>query len=232
MRSRMIALTILTVAVATAAHAQTVSRALDPTFPISGFGKGGVGTVGQTFTAPSSASALTNFQFYLSNDLDNGANGAGLSFQEYVMAWDATNMTPTGPVLFQSGIIQGNGNDAFAPFAFDPASISVSPNNVYVAFITTAGVTSGNSDPAFNALGGSDDTSGGGSLVFSAEDTDFNNLTTSQWIVVDGTNAAFSAQFASNTSSVPEPSEFLLIATGLTTLAGSVRFRRRRIVTS
>jgi hypothetical protein len=229
MRSRMIALTILTVAAATGAQAQTISRTLDPNFPLSGFGKGAVGTVGQTFTAPSSASALTNFQFYLSNDLDNGGNGAGLSFQEYVMAWDATNLTPTGPVLFQSGIIQGNGGDAFAPFMFNPGNVAVSPNNVYVAFITTAGVTSGNTAAAFNALGGSDDTSDGGSLVFSVEDTNFNNLMTSQWSVVDGTNAAFSAQFTSNTSSVPEPSELILIATGLTTLAGSVRFRRRKV---
>jgi hypothetical protein len=231
MRSRIITLAIAAVVTSTAGQAQTITRTLDTGAPYAGFGKGGIETVGQTFTSPGAATALQGFNFFLSNDLDDGGNGANLSFEEYVMRWDAVNSVPTGPVLFQSSAISGSGDDTFGSFAFGiPVDgISVSPNDTYVAFLTTVGVPASEPDYAFNSLGGSDDTSLGGSFVASYyQGDDYTGLLSDAWYVADeGTNAAFTAQFASNTSTVPEPSELVLVATGLLGIAPMLRRKRR-----
>lgn len=192
---------------------------------LSGFGPNGVPSQGETFTAPTGATVLNSFTFYLANDVNFGG-GDELFFQPYLMAWDVDH--PTGSNLLSSSpVTQGNGTSVFSPFTFT-AGVSVNPGDVFVAFLSTVGVQqSGN---GYNEFAGTADTYDGGQFVYGFSN-DPNDLTDpSNWGDGAGAQLGFAAEFTGAQSTVPEPSEFLLLATGLSTMAGTIRFRRRRRV--
>jgi hypothetical protein len=194
---------------------------------LSGLGAGpyGIPTIGQTFTVPIGATTLTNFSFYLANDANFGG-GSELLYKPYLMVWSVDH--PTGLNLLSSPLTHtGNSTSDFLQYTFS-AGTSVTPGDVYVAFLSTAGISqSGN---GYNQFAGTTSSYSGGQLVYAFTSPDGSDLTSpSTWGDGAGAQLGFDAEFTSGTSTVPEPSEFLLIATGLTTLAGSVRFRRRRV---
>lgn len=189
----------------------------------SGFGVSGVPSFGQTFTAPTGATSLSSFTFYLANDVNFGG-GDELLFKPYLMVWNVDH--PTGSNLLSvAPITAGNGSFVFLPDTVG-AGVSVTPGDVYVAFLSTAGVPqSGN---GYNEFAGSLDTYNGGQFVYGFSN-DPNDLTSaSNWGDGAGAQLGFAAEFTGAQSTVPEPSEFLLIATGLSSIAGTVRFRQRR----
>ena len=223
-----LAATLSAAAIIAPAAAQSIQNA--PSYSI-GDGPNGFGsivpTVGQTFTAPTSAAYMTSFTFYLANDPDFGG-GDELYFRAYLMTWNVDH--PTGVnLLASSPVTQGNGGADFRAYTFDGGNAAVTPGDVYVAFLSTAGISqSGNGT---NAFAGSTDANVGGQLVYAFTLADGSDLTSAQWWS-DGADSqlGFAAEFTGAQSTVPEPSEFLLIATGLSSIAGTVRFRRRRQV--
>lgn len=230
MRSRLTAATCALMLAATPMMAQNINLPPNPAFPIGPLGLPHTATVGQTFTAPAPTNALQSFQFYLANDLDNGGNGGDLLFRGYVSEFDTTNAKLTGPLLFQSAVTAGNADTAFAPFQFKTGSLVLDPGKMYIAFLSASGLRPTNGVAvAVNTLAGSDAPNSRGSLVFSDSGNDFGFLSTNDAFgVVDGSNAAFRADF----TTTPEPSEFVLLLSGLSGLGGIVRLRRRRVVSA
>lgn len=231
MHSRLTTVACAIMFAATPMMAQNINLPPNPAFPIGPFGLPSVATVGQTFTAPAPTNVLQSFQFYLANDLDNGGNGGNLLFRGYVSEFDMVNDKLTGPLLFRSAITTGNSSTTLSPFRFNTGSLVLDPGKAYVAFLSASGLTpTGGVDVAVNAVGGSDATNSRGSLVFSDSGNDFGFLSQNDAFgVVEGSNAAFSAQF---TVTTPEPSEFVLLVSGLSGLAGIVRLRRRRVASA
>ncbi|MGI8548260.1 MAG: PEP-CTERM sorting domain-containing protein [Gemmatimonadaceae bacterium] len=231
MRTTILAASLMLCAAPIAAQS---SISITPTGdPLNGFGKPGIATFGQTFTAPTGTS-LQSFQFYLANDTDDGGNGGFLNFRGYVMAWDAVNGHATGPVLFSSTVRTGNPLDtystAFSTFGI-PGGVALNPGGAYVAFLSASGLppTTGNAGFAFeNMEAGA--AYAGGQWVYNDNGDDFASLSTTTWNNSAGDqDAAFSAQFAQAAVTAPEPSELVLLASGLSGLAGVVRLRRRRV---
>ncbi len=183
-------------------------------------------TVGQTFTVPTGANFITNFSFYLAND-SNFDGGANLRFQPFLMAWSTDH--PTGSNLLPASLVyNGNPTPSYLQYLF-PAGVSVTPGNVYVAFLTTSGVTQGGSGNGFNQFAGTTSSYAGGQLVYAYTSPDRHDFTSaSVWSDGAGQDLGFTAQFTGNVSSVPEPSELALLGTGLGTLIAGVRIRRRK----
>lgn len=233
MTSKLLLAALLPITLATAPLAAQTSINLPPTADsarITGFGRpDGFATVGQTFKVPAgNATVLQNFQFSLANGnpVAFGGNGGGLFFRAYLATFDATTGL-AGPILFTSPVTQGNPLDTFGPpFNFATHSLALNPGTVYVAFLSTSGLPFEGTS-AFEDIEASVAPYADGSLVFKQSDNIGDPFTAKQ-----GLNTAFSAQFSSNTSTVPEPSDFLLVASGLGGLGGLggiVRLRRRRV---
>lgn len=193
--------------------------------PIEPFGQPGIATMGETFTAPSPTNVLQSFQFRLANSPDNGGNGGNLLFKGYVSEFDATNNSLVGPLLFQSAVTAGNGADSYVPYSFNTGFLTLDPTRTYIAFLSASGLTPTASAPyAFEAFEGTDDTNPRGMFVYSDNGNDFASLSSQGAFSPLGADAAFSAQF----TVTPEPSEFLLLGSGMSGLIGFVRVRRRR----
>jgi hypothetical protein len=191
---------------------------------VSGFGPGGVSSVGQTFTAPTGATSLSSFTFYLANDFNFGG-GDELFFQPYLMVWDVDHATGLN-LLSSSPVTQGNATSVFAPYTF-AAGVAVNPGDVFVAFLSTTGVQqSGN---GFNEFAGSSDTYDGGQMVYNFSSNPSGLTDALNWGDGAGAQIGFDAEFTGAQSTVPEPSEFLLLATGLSGMIGVVRMRGRRM---
>lgn len=234
MRTTILAASLMLAAVPLAAQS---SISIAPTGdPLNGFGKPSIATFGQTFTAPTTGSLLQGFQFYLANDVEDGGNGGFLNFRGYIMAWDAANGHATGPVLFSSAARTGNPLDtystAFSMFGI-PGGVTLNPGGAYVAFLSASGLTpTGNPDFALeNMEAGA--AYAGGQWVYNDNGDDSASLSTTTWNNADGDqDAAFSAQFAQAAVTTPEPSEFVLLASGLSGLAGILKLRRRRVLSA
>ncbi|MGI9089765.1 MAG: PEP-CTERM sorting domain-containing protein [Gemmatimonadaceae bacterium] len=234
MRTTILAASLMLAAAPLAAQS---SISIAPTGdPLNGFGKPSIATFGQTFTAPT-GSVLQSFQFYLANDADDGGNGGFLNFRGYVMAWDAVNGHATGPVLFSSVARTGNPLDtystAFSTFGI-PGGTTLNPGGAYVAFLSASGLApTGNPAFAFeNMEAGA--AYAGGQWVYNDNGDDFASLSTTTWNNAFGDqDAAFNAQFTqAGVTTAPEPSELVLMVSGLSGLAGIVRLRRRRVVSA
>jgi len=230
MRTIILKVGVLALAISSMAAAQTpVVNTPDFTSAgaLSGFGANGVPTVGQTFTVPVGDTFLNSFSFYLGNDELNGG-GADLVFQPYLMAWSGDH--PGGiNLLSLSPATAGNGS-TYAQYIFN-VGMSVTPGDVYVAFLTTSGVAQNGDGNGFNQFAGSNTAYSGGELVYAFTATDGSDITTpGNWYSGAGAQLGFNAQFSGEQSTVPEPSEFLLLGSGLSGLVAFVRVRRRRAI--
>lgn len=222
MYRKLIAAACLLATSASIASAQTsLSLASDGTY-INGFGStdnGGVPAVGQAFTAGSGQNYLTRFGFFLANDADTDPSGVGsnLQFRAYLYAFDGTNAT--GSALYTSGVMSGTTSPTFQQYLFNTGFTPLTPGNMYVAFLSASGVSQ--SGVGFNAFAGTSDTYTGGDLVFDVGDS---NLTDPNTTLDGGMPVAFTAAFATTT---PEPSELMLVGTGLLGLVPMVRRKLR-----
>ena len=203
---------------ASIATAQSVSLSSNGS-PIGGFGPGpnGVPGVGQVFTAGDNY--LTNFGFFLTNDPNTDMNGVGsnLQFRAYVYGFDGS--TVTGTALYTSPVTSGTDATDFQQYLFNTGFTPLVPGNMYVAFLSTAGVTQ--SGIGFNSFAGTDDAYSGGDFVFDYGDGSFTDPNT---IGDGGAPMAFNAAFATTT---PEPSELALLAPALLGLVPVVRRKMR-----
>jgi hypothetical protein len=161
---------------AAGASAQRVAF-FDNSAPITGnwvtFGSGNAvidgaettATYGQTFTAPSVRPSnrrtyLDEWTFYLQQvPAELGGLGTEQSFEFFVMAWDASTGTATGPILYHSRR-QTVGADvtAYTPFTIYPEDLALTPGAQYVIFINVS-LERNDSDP----MGSSIEMAGNGS---------------------------------------------------------------------
>jgi len=97
------------------------------------FGRHNTATYGQTITAPTGATSLNDFSFWLENL-------QAVSFKAYVYAWDQATSRATGSALFTSALIAGpTGGTPFTQITVNTGSTAVSAGAMYVMFFSTSG---------------------------------------------------------------------------------------------
>lgn len=225
-----IALTALALATSTAS-AQTLSLP-DNEIPTWGLGKGATATMGQTFFAPTGFSVLQSFSFWLSNDPGLAINPTALTFQAFVMQWDAANGHATGPVLYTSAA--QSGPTAFSQrYNFAATNTALDPSLQYVAFLSASPFlgsitpTDANAVLETSLLG----TYTGGAFVFFDNGSDFSALATTPWDYTGDPSyqSHFEATFTdAAVSLVPEPSSIALLVSGLAAIL-IVAVKRKRV---
>jgi hypothetical protein len=105
------------------------------------FGEPSEATFGQTFIAPTGASTLKSFSFFI----DDGQNPDSVQFQAFVMAWDGEKAK--GPILFQSPSLTTTNNgglDGFERFNVTiNGGLPLLGGASYVAFISASNLLNG-----------------------------------------------------------------------------------------
>lgn len=216
---------------ASSVSAQTLSLPDNDT-PTWGLGKGATATMGQTFFAPTGYSVLQSFSFWLSNDPGLALNPTALSFQAFVMQWDAANGHATGPVLYTSAA--QSGPTAFSQrYNFVATNTLLDPSLQYVAFLSASPFlgnitpTDANAVLETSLLG----TYTGGGFVFFDNGTDFAALSNTTWDYTGDPSyqTRFEAKFTNAAVSVvPEPSSIALLVSGLAAIL-VVAVKRKRV---
>ena len=96
----------------------------------------------------------------------NPSDDVIIARRQYTLSYNAAHHVvpyPAGTLLPSSPTTAGNGSSIFLPYTF-VAGVSVTPGDVYVAFLSSAGVQqSGN---GYNQFAGTADTYNGGQFVY------------------------------------------------------------------
>jgi hypothetical protein len=183
-------------------------------------------TLGQTFTIPT-LSALESFSFFFTTNDD--APGPR-QLKTYVAAWDG--MKATGPILFQSPVFLVS---SAGYLTFDTADLLLTPGQ-YVAFASAAGLFDGVNDMAVmrlvireDGMGGFLDPLPGGDAWYQQSDNDFSRITTQNWLRNGQDPDTVDWDFQACIRPVPEPTSWVLCASGALGLLGRLRRRRDRV---
>jgi hypothetical protein len=183
---------LVLIALPLAVHAQNVdtTAAWDGVSAATTFGvpyPAAVDTIGQTFTAPATATVLTGV------NLELGYNyGNTLTFTAYLMAWDGTEAT--GSPLFTSDPITISSATSGIGLVQFPMNITVTPGSKYVFFLYASPGT-GAVATANLGITGSNTSYSGGNVVFTESFGTFSNVTTA-WTQNDGDSVFGDAAFA------------------------------------
>lgn len=195
---------------------------------------------GQLFTAPGGAPVLDAFTFFLADFAIPILSPDLFWYRAFLGTWDGSAVTS---VLWQSGdnpsltspgvYYSWEPLAAYRPTSFSPG-VSLSPGATYLAFLYPTlrnGLIAGAYDLDAVAMreresspSGVADGQGGAVLISSLGLGDPVPAPT-EWLPYANYDAAFVATF-SNTSVVPEPSTWVLLATGLLALGAAGRSRR------
>jgi uncharacterized protein with beta-barrel porin domain len=170
--------TVATAALATTAIAEPIDTtpAWNGTNFISSWGVPNTATYGQTITATTTQSRLTDFTFYL-----NQQNGTAPQYQAFVYQWDDTTRRIVGPALYTSGIMTAPSGSVFNPVTISTGGVLLTPGQQYVLFLTTSTV-SGQANGSYRwGSVGNNTTYAGGQFVFQNNGTNFGNLSTANW---------------------------------------------------
>jgi hypothetical protein len=192
------------------------------------WGKDNSQTYGQTITVPTD-NVLTSFSFWLGRTSTNFPTPSepSLSFMAYVYEWSTATSRATGPALYTSGLFTHNATPAtpFTEYSFGTGGLSLTTGSVYALFLSTSGLA-GSGRIQWEAPGS--DAYSGGDFVFQNNGENTGLWTTSAWSTFSSApDLRFEATFVGSSSVVPEPSTWIMLATGLLAL-GLVAMRRRR----
>jgi hypothetical protein len=175
--------------------------------------------VGQSFTAPIGAGALTDFTLWI---------GGYDSYTYRVLLYAANGTSPTGPALFTSDVRTAPASPAvYWEETFLVGSVPVAPGALYAVLVQTTdpvaylNVQAEDADPATVLT--FDSTYDGGEYLICGYAAD--PTTAACDGNVTGADLSFVAHFAP--SAVPEPSAVVLLAAGLLGLGVAGRSRRR-----
>ena len=214
----------LAIGIAGPAAAQTTIGAGGGGF-IQSWGKDNTQTYGQTITTPTD-NILNSFSFWLGRTSTNYPDPSepSLDFMAYVYAWDGGASHATGPALYTSSVFTHNATPAtpFTEYTFNTGGLSLTTGSVYALFLSTSGLA-GSGRIQWEATG---EEYAGGNFVFLNNGENTSAWTTDEWSVY-ASDLHFEANFAGVSTTVPEPSTWLMLVTGLLAL-GVVAMRRRR----
>jgi len=214
----------LALVVATPAAAQTTIGAGGGDL-VQSWGKDNTQTYGQTITTPTD-NVLTSFSFWLGRTSTNypDPSNPSLSFMAYVYAWNGS--MATGSALFTSGVVTHNATPStpFTKYTFLTGGLSLVPGDMYALFLSTSGLA-GTGRIMWEAA--TSNEYAGGNFVFMNNGENTGDWTTMAWSSGFASDLHFEATFASASATVPEPSTWVMMITGLVAL-GLVTLRRRR----
>ena len=175
-------------------------------------------TYGQTFRTPAVDTKLDNFAVWLQSE------DVAFEMKAYVYAWGGQKAT--GSALFTSGIL-------FAPTGeltktiVQIGGLNLVAGNAYVFFLSTSGLEGFGKGGMECALDCSDAYTDG-AFVFQINGDDTSTWTSEDWRNFEGEDLRFEANFsAGDQNVVPEPSTYLLTASGLLGLGAIARRRRQ-----
>jgi hypothetical protein len=142
----------------------------------------------------------------------------------YVYAWDGS--MATGPALYSSDVVTHNATPStpFTKYTFTTGGLALVPGDMYALFFSTSGLP-GTGRVQWEAA--STNEYGGGNFIYMNNGESTADWTSTAWASGFASDLHFEATFASATATVPEPSTWLMMITGLMGLGG-VALRRRR----
>lgn len=185
--------------------------------------------LGQTVTV-GATNVLTDFSFWFGAGFipaNTPPNPYDISYRAYVYEWNAATFRATGAALYTSALnnITGDEDSPNVQRMFNTGGLALTPGNMYVLFLSALDTGFGAANVEANIL--VDQYAGGGFVsVITPENSprDTTVWTTQQWstLGVPGGDLRFEANFVS----VPEPSTWMLMLTGILGL-GFVGWRRR-----
>ena len=170
------------------------------------------GAVAQTFVTPAGSPVLQSFTFYLGDFI----GGADLRVQASIFAFNTNRLV--GPALYTSTVRNGSTDESgFTPFLFSGVNLLLTPATTYAFLLRPTAATP---DGSSNLVATSQtNTFTLGSLFTSTATSDAalaaNGAFTQSTANTFGADAALTATFGPATTTVPEPSTVLLVATGL-----------------
>ena len=214
-------LTALLLFVPALAAAQTVIATPEPRQRSeTSAGDGFAFAVGQTFLAPTTDTRLDQVSFW-------AASATPGSFTAYVFAWDAATNRATGPALFTSARTALPTGDVNSRIDIATGGVELTAGQAFVAFLSVGGTA--NAEGRFVVDWGThfDNPYAGGRNVLQLSPVDAPRWTTQAWTGFADDDLHFAFAFNSDANVVPEPSTYVLLATGLAGLATVARRRRR-----
>jgi hypothetical protein len=183
-------------------------------------------TYGQTITTPTD-NILTSFSFWLGRTSTNFPDPANpsLSFMAYVYEWSDGMSHAVGPALYTSGVYTHDATPAtpFTKYTFNTGGLPLTFGSVYAFFLSTSGLA-GTGHIMWEAATG--DNYAGGHFIFINNGENTGAWTSDPWGSGFASDLHFEANFVGSTT-VPEPSTWVMLVTGLLAL-GLVALRRRR----
>jgi len=188
---------------------------------ISTFGRPNTQTYGQTFRTPAVDTRMQNFSFWITNS-------SAFEMKGYVFAWDGAKAT--GSALFMSDLLFAPVGE-FMKTTVQTGGLNLVAGGSYVFFLSTSGLQGeGGASMEWNSYGA--DTYVDGTFVYLNHDENGDEQaewTADEWSTWSPTtDLRFEANFNTmDQNVVPEPSTYVLMATGLMGL-GAVARRRRQ----
>jgi hypothetical protein len=193
---------------------------------IQSWGKDNTQTYGQTITTPSD-NILNSFSFWLGRTSTNfpDPSNPSLSFMGYVYEWSEAMSHAVGPALYTSGVFTHDATPAtpFTEYTFNTGGLSLTTGSTYALFLSTSGLAGSGRIQWESATG---DEYAGGHFIFLNNGENTSAWTTDGWSS-QPSDLHFEATFAGVSTTVPEPSTWVMLVTGLLAL-GVVAMRRRR----
>ena len=176
-------------------------------------------TYGQTFRTPAVDTKLDTFAVWLQSD------DVAFEMKAYVYAWGGQKAT--GSALFTSGILFAPAGELTKTIV-QIGGLNLIAANAYVFFLSTSGLpgsTTGGMECANDCF--SNDYADG-AFVYQINGDDTSKWTNEEWENFEGDDLRFEANFsAGDQNVVPEPSTYLLTASGLLGLGAIARRRRQ-----